>query len=56
MLLLDGIPVRGYLRIPSARTSFAVLYGLVTERGAEDGRSNVGIVDDREITRKPLTD
>lgn len=48
---MDGVWVRGYLRILSVMIPLAVSYGSAAEMKVGGGRGNVGIVDDRQTTR-----
>jgi len=50
--VVGGIRVRSYRRELFSGTSFAVSYGSVVKRGVGGGRSDVGFVDDRRMTRR----
>jgi hypothetical protein len=52
---MAGFRVRDYLRTLSVRISFAVSYGSAIESGVEDRRCDVGIIDDRKITKRLST-
>ena len=49
--VMDGIPIRAYLRTPPVRNPFVVSYGSVMEWGMGGERGNAGITEDRRITK-----